>query len=183
MQHAAIGLGFALWFLAAPSRAQAPRDEAAIVRAAIADWQEGPTDGRICLDARVLPPDADSPSRSSPVWRAAVLDTVLADSSVAIARGTLATASPYRECSPSRTLPRLSVSLPVRSRGGYIVATAIEYPPGSFASSERLARPFRVRVLIARRSRRWMVVGHPDMHFKVLRAPIQGTVPPDKRLW
>jgi hypothetical protein len=171
MQLAALGWGLALCFVASPINAQAPVPEAAILRAAIADWQEGPTDGRICLDARMLPPNADRPSASSPVWRAALLEAVLADPSVAIARGTLATASPYRVCSPSRTLPRLSVSRPVRARGGFMVTAAVEYPSRSFASGERLARPFRVRVLIARRSGRWMVVGHPDMPFKVLRAP------------
>jgi hypothetical protein len=172
MNAAVSSWALALFVAAVPFGSQAPVPEAAILRAAISDWQEGPTDGRICLDARILPPSADRPPASGPVWGSAILDALLADTLVALALGTLPASGAYRVCSPSRTLPRLSMSRPVRTRGDYIVTSAAENPAESSDKGDRLARPFRVRTLIGRRAGRWIVLDHFDMPFKVVRVPV-----------
>lgn len=172
MHRAVIAWGLALHLAVIPSRAQAPVRETEILRAAIGDWQEGPTDGRICLDARVLSADAEHPRASAPVWPSAILDAVLADSMIAIARGTLRASERYRACSPSRTRPQLALSRPIRAHGGFVVVSAIQYGAESRSEGEEPARPIRIRALIGLRAGRWTVLGRPDMHFKVLRAPI-----------
>ena len=144
--------------------AAAPHDTAdlAVVRAAIADWQEGPTDGHVCLDARVLRNAAGR--QPATYWASAMLDSLLADSLIAVDQSTLPPNAPsLRSCLPSREGLRVAFGVPqVRLDSVHIAMSAWVPSHGSDTSAL-----FDSPVTLTRQLLGWQVVAHPTQHFEI----------------
>jgi hypothetical protein len=149
--------------LQGPAHRYAFADPAAI-RAALYFWQEGPTDGRVCLDPYALSSDtiqvADGAEWSDTVLTAVLRDTLVAlDSTRETSRQITA-----RKCAPSADHPRISVGVPVRHGDGVELELGAWAPPTSAAP----AHQNRNTVVLARVESQWRLVGVLGRHFQVL---------------
>ena len=146
--------------------ASAPQETAdvAVVRAAVADWQEGPTDGHVCLDARVL---RNAPrGEPSAYWASAMLDSLLADSLIAVDQSTLPrSARPLRSCRPSRTRPRVAIGVPQARHDSIHIAMNAWVPSHASDTSALFDSP----VTLTRQAHGWRVAAHPAQHFEILQ--------------
>ncbi len=125
----------------------------AVLQGALGDWQEGPTDGRICLDPRVLPAlGATDTIRER--WADAVLEALLMDSFVAVDT-TVAPRSKRRQraCTPTRSKPRIVVGRPQLRGDSADIETAVWEPVAGTDSGTY----WRLPVVLARHGERWEI--------------------------
>ena len=87
-----------------------------LLRTILHTWQEGPTDGRICLDPRVLALGDSAAAQPPREWADSVLRALQADTMIAIDTSVTRRADASRACVPTRDHPRISLSMP-RFRG------------------------------------------------------------------
>lgn len=127
-----------------------------MLRAALSGWQEGPTDGRLCLDPLVLEPS--STRRASAFWSDTVLAVLLGDSRVALDSSRAPSRTGVRACAPTRTHPRLSLAPPVFQRETAIVESAASTPATGADSAFTLR--ITTRLVHDRMNSRWTVVGN-----------------------
>src|SRR6185312_8769260 len=81
----------------------------AILRGALQDWQEGLTDGRVCLDSRVLPSDSTHSGAPPQRWADSVVAPLMSDTRIALDSTTGTPIRPNsRLCAPTREHPRVS---------------------------------------------------------------------------
>ena len=132
----------------------------AVLRGALLDWQEGPTDGRVCLDPHVLPPAGDSPAPRAR-WADSVLAALLADSLVALDTTAAARRFPgQRACAPAPGHPRVALGRP-RVRGDSADIETAAWTPAAAGAS---ARETRIPAVLARRGARWYFARRPGQH-------------------
>ena len=138
-----------------------------MIRAALYFWQEGPTDGRVCLDPDVLSNDTPGPAEREE-WADTVLTAVLGDTFIAL-DSTIEVSQHMSapRCAPTADHPRISVGLPV-SRGD-----SVEMQLGAWApsTSTEAAHQNRNTVVLARVHSEWRTVGVLGRHFQVLPSP------------
>lgn len=148
----------------APQRARA---DGAVLRAAIADWQEGPTDGRVCLDARVLRPS--TAGRATAVyWASGMLDSLLSDPLIAVDRSTLPIGDVARRyCVPSHKRARIALGRPERRGDSARVDMSAWIP----ASESDTAVVVESPVVLVRQAATWHITSHPAQHFQILERP------------
>ena len=144
-----------------PSATTATAD-VVLLRAAVADWQEGPTDGRVCLDARVL----DAPDSGRVVyWATPILTALLADTLIAVDSSTLPSAHPpLRYCVPSLGRPRIACGIP------HVHDHVVDIRMNAWAPASGSDTSLHVpsSVTLAWRFHGWRVIAHPDQHFRIL---------------
>jgi len=135
-----------------------------IIHAALYFWQEGPTDGRVCLDPKVLSNDTlDTAERAE--WAATVLTAVLGDTLIALDRTRdMSQRIIARRCAPDADHPRISVGVPV-SRGDSLEMRLAAWAP---ATSTQPAHQYRNTVVLARVDSEWRLVGVLTRHFQLL---------------
>lgn len=134
-----------------------------VLRAALADWQEGPTDGHVCLDARVL----RNATSGVPVtyWAVPILDSLLADTLIAIDQSTLPPGhQALRRCLRSHQAPRVALGIPQARQDSVYIAMNAWVPSNSSDSSAFFESP----VTLARQEHGWRVIAHPAQHFQIL---------------
>ena len=137
--------------------------DSAVLRSALWDWQEGPTDGCICLDPWVLagPGDTGPPRR----WAESVLAALLADTLVALDTSAAPRRAPTQQaCASSPDRPRISLGMPLLQGDSAVIVTAAF--PTSRASDP--ARELRLPVVLGRRGTSWYVRRRPGQTFKSL---------------
>jgi len=138
-----------------------------MIRAALYFWQEGPTDGRVCLDPDVLSNDTLGPAEREE-WADTVLTAVLGDTLIAL-DSTIEVSQHMSapRCAPTADHPRISVGLPV-SRGD-----SVEMQLGAWAPSTSTEPTHQNRntVVLARVHSEWRTVGVLGRHFQVIRSP------------
>ena len=134
-----------------------------VLRAAIADWQEGPTDGRVCLDARVLRNAA--PREPVTYWAVKILDSLLVDTLIAVDESTLPTNHhALRRCLPSRQTPRVAFGVPQARQDSIYVAMNAWAPTNSADSSAFFESP----VMLRWQGNGWRIIAHPAQRFQIL---------------
>lgn len=138
------------------------RADVALLRVAIADWQEGPTDGSVCLDSHVLTLDASAhaPRQS---WSPDVLKALLTDERIAVANSPDAPTW-ARRCTSRRFHPRIAIGVPMVRGDTAEVATAAF----GVATATDSAHTLRERMILVRTRGKWVITAHPDMHFKLI---------------
>ena len=150
---------------AAPAGERVAAETPAILQATLKqDWQEGPTDGRVCLDPRILSATG-APDTVPVLWEPAVLATLLSDTLVSIDTSIagLRTGAP-RACAPRRGMASIKFGQPLL-RGDTAMLSSTAWWPASANDAEwRLVR----YVTLARDSSVWRIVGYPDMKFQPL---------------
>jgi hypothetical protein len=121
-----------------------------MLRAALVGWQEGPTDGRVCLDPRVLPTDTATVT-ARPVWADAVLAALLTDTLVALDSTAVPTRDTGRRaCAPTRGHPRISIGLPSERGDSVDIETEGRDPAAGAA--------MRTKLVLGRVNGRWVIV-------------------------
>lgn len=137
------------------------------IHAALYFWQEGPTDGRVCLDPDVLSNDtlgtAEREEWADTVFTAVLGDTLIAlDSTIEVSQHMSAP-----RCAPTADHPRISVGLPV-SRGDSVEMQLDAWAP---STSTEPAHQNSNTVVLARVDSAWRTVGVLGRHFQVPRSP------------
>jgi hypothetical protein len=146
-------------------RAPAAAADPAVLLAAMWYWQEGPTDGRVCLEPRALAaPDAAGPA---PRWADSVLAALLADTLVALDTTSGAAGAGCRACAPEPSHPRVTFGVP-RVRGDTADLEMAAYAP---AAGARPPRADRFPTVLSRRAGQWYFVGRADHRVQELPAP------------
>lgn len=138
-----------------------------MIHAALYFWQEGPTDGRVCLDPDVLSNDTLG-TAGREEWADTVLTGVLGDTLIALdSTHEMSQHMSAPRCAPTADHPRISVGLPV-SRGD-----SVEMQLGAWAPSTSTEPSHRYRntVVLARVGSRWRMVGVLNRNFQELRSP------------
>lgn len=137
---------------ASPSVTERDADPA-VLRGALADWQEGPTDGRICLDLRVLPAvDATDTTREH--WSNRVVEALLSDTFIAVDTTAVPRSTPQqRACAPTPLTPRIVVGRPHMLGDSAEVETAVWEPVAGSDSGTYSRYP----VMLARQGERWHI--------------------------
>ena len=138
--------------------------DAAILQAEVRDdWQEGPTDGTVCLDPRVLT-DENTGALGASRWAPAVLSALQMDTLVAIDTTVGAMyLDGARACAPRGGKPSIRMGVP-SVRGDSAELAVYAYWP---ATTDDAGWRFPLSVVLARRSGRWVVVRHPGEEFPV----------------
>lgn len=132
----------------------------AVLRGALRDWQEGPTDGRVCLDPRVLAAAGDTvPPRR---WAESVLAALLTDTLVALDTSAAPRGNPtQRACASSPQRPRIALGMPVvRGDSAVMVTAAFPGDRGAAPASE-----LRLPVILGRRGSSWYIRRRPGQKF------------------
>ena len=138
-----------------------------LLHAVLAGWQEGPTDGGVCLDPRVL--EQPSQVRGIPTWWSdGVLAVLLADDRVALDSARASTRASTRTCTPTRAHPRISLGVPVLRSDSAIVATAA-FAPATVADTAFTL--WVTTTLVRERTGRWRVVDNQGWPYGTLVVP------------
>ena len=145
------------------SKSRDATTDPAILRGALSDWQEGPTDGRVCLDPRVLP--ADSTSQPSRRWADTVLAALLSDTLVAV-DSTIASPSNVqtRLCAPTGEHARISLGFPLTRGDSIDIVTQASLPTTVTGS----ARDLRIGSVLTRVGTRWVIARRRGQQFQSL---------------
>lgn len=153
-----------------PAAHRAPAvSDPTLLRAVLAGWQEGPTDGKICLDPRVL--ERSSQARGTARWWSdEVLEVLLADDQVALDSARAATRGRPRTCTPTRMHPRISLGVPVLRSDSAIVATAV-FAPATVADTALTL--WITTTLVRDTTGRWRVVDDQGFPFGTLVLPVR----------
>ena len=132
----------------------AQRDaDPAVLRGALSDWQEGPTDGRICLDLRLLPA-SDATDSIDERWSNAVIEALLMDTFVAVDTTAVPRTTPRQQaCTPTRHKPRIVVGRPQMRGDSADIETAVWEPVAGSDSGTY----WRFPVVLARQGERWEI--------------------------
>jgi hypothetical protein len=138
---------------AAPPGAVASAD-ASVLQVVLSDWQEGPTDGRICLDPLVLLPEVTQSSRR-PRWSDSVLRVLLHDTLVAIDTSAAAVRlAGARDCASTRAHPRIALGVP------HVRNDSVDVESEAIVADDSTSRGGRLRVstVLSRMKSRWVIV-------------------------
>ena len=141
----------------------------ALLHAILAGWQEGPTDGRVCLDPRVL----EHPSQAGGIptrWSDEALAVLLADDRVALDTARASTRAGRRTCTPTRAHPRISLAVPVLRSDSAIVTTAA-FAPATVADTAFTL--WVTTTLVRERTGRWRVVDTQGWPYGIGVAPVR----------
>ena len=136
--------------------------DAAILRAAIRDdWQEGLTDGTVCVDPRVLrePSSVDTLTMQ---WAPGVLFALQADTLISIdtTMGPIYTHG-ARACAPRRGRPSIRLGVPF-IRGDSADLSVYAFWP---ASQNDAGWSFPMSSVLVRRGGQWALARHPGHEF------------------
>ena len=125
----------------------------AVLRGALSDWQEGPTDGRICLALRVLPA-SDATGAFQERWSNAVIEALLMDTLISVdTTAAPRTSARQRVCTPTDKQPRIVLGRPhIRGDSADAETAAWEPVAGSDSGAFR-----RYLVVLARQGERWEI--------------------------
>ena len=137
-----------------------------MIHAALYFWQEGPTDGRVCLDPDVLSADTLGTTERKE-WAETVLSAVLGDTLIALdSTINMSQRISAPRCAPTAEHPRISVGLPV-SRGD-----GLEMQLGAWVPATRSepAHQYRNTIVLARIDSEWRMVGVLSRDFQVVRS-------------
>jgi hypothetical protein len=148
----------------APDPASTPSSavaDVAILRAALFGWQEGPTDGRICLDPRVLRMSSDTVGPALR-WAPAVLSDILRDTLIAIDSTVRPLYLPgARACTPTIHRPRIAIGIPVLAGDSAVMLSA-----AFDADSVLFPRDERQWLMVLRmRDGEWLYSHSPGVRF------------------
>jgi len=149
----------------APSHRYASVDPT-MIHAALYFWQEGPTDGRVCLDPDVFSADTLGTAEREE-WAETVLTAVLGDTLIALdSTINMSQRISAPRCAPTAEHPRISVGLPV-SRGD-----SLEIQLGAWVPATRSepAHQYRNTVVLARIDSEWRTVGVLRHDFQLVRS-------------
>lgn len=164
-QHWTIATLFVLGACSSPAPAHryAVADPA-MIHAALYFWQEGPTDGRVCLDPYAFSNDIRRAAEPAE-WEDTVLTAVLRDTLVALdSTRKMSRQITARRCAPTADHPRISVGLPVSRHD------SVEMQLGAWAlpTLKEPAHQYRNTVVLARVDSQWRMVAVLARHFQVL---------------
>jgi len=149
-----------------PSPVRQVSADPAVLRAALGDWQEGPTDGRICLDPRALATDTAETGRAR--WTDAVLAALSTDTLIALDSSPGPLPRQFRRtCAPGRDMPAVAVGMPTIRGDSADITTAAFLPQ---TSTER-ARSMPSRIILVRQRGEWRIADYPDRRFQILAPP------------
>lgn len=151
---------------AACAAEQRATGDTALLRVALDDWQEGPTDGRVCLDARAVPAGASAPGDR---WADSVLTVLLADPGIALDTTNGPVEGPrgapdVRHCGLPGARWVVALGEPQRRGDTADVATTARLAAHGIDTAHAGSN----RLRLARVGGRWAIVDHLDMHFTTL---------------
>lgn len=141
------------------------RTDAAILRAEIRDdWQEGPTDGTVCVDPRVLRNAAPGDTVTM-TWAPDVLSALQADTLISIDTTVGPIYTPdARTCAPRRGKPSIRMGVPSVRGDSSDLSVYASWP----ASPNDAGWRFPMTSVLARRGGQWALARHPGQEFPVL---------------